>query len=222
MNVGAETGKEQKLLHTFVKQTNKSMQQRGKGRVEDNTRMGGGRGKDAVSKKMGDLQHSTAEPSKGRTKWLFTAPFIGLFEGGKYIDHAHRRCQHRIPPRRCCHGEDDATTWRQRNLIARVKQVLRDTQFLPHHNLAMRGGAVFEFRMRQCLLDEPGGVRGEMDDGSGGTRGGGAKGRDEESIIFLRNESDNFSPDKIICFHPNPITTGYLSFFQTPFLPTIC
>jgi len=144
MNVGAETGKEQKLLHTFVKQTNKSMQQRGKGRVEDNTRMGGGRGKDAVSKKMGDLQHSTAEPSKGRTKWLFTAPFIGLFEGGKYIDHAHRRCQHRIPPRRCCHGEDDATTWRQRNLIARVKQVLRDTQFLPHHNLAMRGGAVFE------------------------------------------------------------------------------
>jgi hypothetical protein len=46
---------------------------------------------------MGDLQHSTAEPSKGRTKWLFTAPFIGLFEGGKYIDQAHRRCQHRIP-----------------------------------------------------------------------------------------------------------------------------
>ena len=43
--------------------------------------------------------------------------------------------------------------------------------------------------------DEPGGVRGETDDGAGGT-GGGAKGRDEESIIFLRNESDNFSPDK--------------------------
>jgi hypothetical protein len=148
---------------------------------------------------MGNLQHSTAEPSTGRTKWLFTAPFIGLAEGGKYIDHAqHRRRQRRIPPRRRRHGEDDATTWRQRNLIARVKQVLRDTQFLPHHDLAMRGGAVFELRMRQCPLDEdePGGVSGEMDDGSGGTRGGGAKGRDEESIIFLRNESDNFSPDK--------------------------
>ena len=170
---GGETGKEQKLLHTFVKQTNKSMQQRGKGRVEDNTRMGGERGKDAVSKKMGNLQHSTAEPSTGRTKWLFTTPFIGLVEGGKYIDHVHHCRKHQIPPRRRCHGEDDATTWRQRNLIARVKQVLRDTQFLPHHDLAMRGGAVFEFHMQQCLLDEPGGVRGEMDDGSGGTRGGG-------------------------------------------------
>ncbi len=37
-----------------------------------NTEWGGETGKDAVSKKMGNLQHGPAELSTGRTKWLFT------------------------------------------------------------------------------------------------------------------------------------------------------
>ncbi len=38
-----------------------------------NNEWGGETGKDAVSKKVGNLQHGPAEPSTGRTKWLFTA-----------------------------------------------------------------------------------------------------------------------------------------------------
>jgi hypothetical protein len=66
MNVGAETGKEQKLLHTFVKQTNKSMQQRGKGRVEDNTRMGGEEGR-MLSRKKWEI-YSTVPQNPARAE----------------------------------------------------------------------------------------------------------------------------------------------------------
>jgi hypothetical protein len=65
MNGGGETGKEQKLLHTFVKQTNKSMQQRGKGRVEDNTRMGGGKEGRMLSRKKWEI-YSTVPQNPAR------------------------------------------------------------------------------------------------------------------------------------------------------------
>lgn len=70
MNVGAETGKEQKLLHTFVKQTNKSMQQRGKGRVEDNTQMGGKEGR-MLSQKNGKFTAQFHRTQHGQKQMAF-------------------------------------------------------------------------------------------------------------------------------------------------------
>ena len=68
---GGETGKEQKLLHTFVKQTNKSMQQRGKGRVEDNTRMGGGKREGCCLEKNGKFTAQYRRTQHGQNQMAF-------------------------------------------------------------------------------------------------------------------------------------------------------
>jgi hypothetical protein len=48
--------------------------------------------------------------------------------------------------------EDDAAEWQQRNRVARVEGVLRDTRFLPHPS--SRGGSrEYDIPLRQMMVE---------------------------------------------------------------------
>jgi len=47
--------------------------------------------------------------------------------------------------------EDDAVEWRQKNRIARVEGVLRDTRFLPHPSIG--GSRGYDIPFRQMMVE---------------------------------------------------------------------
>jgi hypothetical protein len=47
--------------------------------------------------------------------------------------------------------EDDAAKWRQKNGVARVDRVLRDTRFLPHPSVG--GSRGYDIPFRQMIVD---------------------------------------------------------------------